>query len=115
MRIANLLPYIVTKIFAFQDRHENKDAYDLVFTLLYVEGGPAAAGEAARSSPVARHSQVIEALALLDERFRNAEQDGPSAYAHFLAAPNADDDHPRLRREAVATVRAFLRGFTAAG
>ena len=35
VRVANLLPYTVLKILAFQDRHENKDAYDLVFTLLH--------------------------------------------------------------------------------
>jgi hypothetical protein len=29
VRVANVLPYTVLKVFAFQDRHENKDAYDL--------------------------------------------------------------------------------------
>jgi len=97
-RIANLLPYI--------------DAYDLVFTLLNVDDGPRAAGEAARSSPVAGESQVLEALALLEERFRDVEQDGPSAYGLFLVAPDGDaDERARLRREAVATVREFLQGF----
>jgi len=99
VRIANLLPYTALKIFAFQDRHENKDAYDLVFTLLHAEDGPGAAGEAARSSPVAAKEQVVEALALLDERFRDVEQDGPSAYGLFLAAPDDDGERARLRRE----------------
>ena len=111
VRIANLLPYTVLKVFAFQDRHENKDAYDLVFTLLHAEDGPGAAGEAARSSPVAAEAQLTESLSLLKERFRDVEQDGPSAYGLFLAGPDDDDERARLRREAVATVRAFLRGF----
>jgi hypothetical protein len=115
VRIANLLPYTVLKIFAFQDRHENKDAYDLVFTLLHADDGPGAAGAAARSSPVAGEAQVAEALALLKERFRDVEQDGPAAYGLFLAAPDEGDQRARLRREAVATVRAFLRGFGSAG
>lgn len=38
-------------------------------------------------------------------------QDGPRAYANFLAGDDADEVL-RLRREAVATVRAFLAGFT---
>lgn len=46
VRVANVLPYTVLKILAFQDRHENKDAYDLVFTLLNHEGGPLVAGRA---------------------------------------------------------------------
>lgn len=111
LRVANVLPYAVLKIFSFQDRHENKDAYDLVFTLLNQEGGPRAAGGAAADSPVARHPQIAEALALLGERFADIAQDGPAAYAAFLASPGDQDDNARLRREAVATVRAFLEGF----
>ncbi|MBI3648618.1 MAG: hypothetical protein HY240_07720 [Actinobacteria bacterium] len=115
VRVANVLPYTVLKILAFQDRHENKDAYDLVFTLLNHEGGPRAAGRAAAASPVAPHSQATEALSLLDERFRDAGQDGPNAYGSFLATPDDEDEKARLRQEAVATVREFLRGFRDAG
>jgi len=111
VRVADVLPYTVLKIFAFQDRHANKDGYDLVFTLLNYEGGPRAAGNAAAKSPVAGHPQVEEALTLLAERFRDAGQDGPSAYASFLGAPGDDEERARLRQEAVATVREFLRGF----
>jgi hypothetical protein len=111
VRVANLLPYTVLKILAFQDRHENKDAYDLVFTLLNHEEGPRAAGRVATASLVAAHPQVKEALALLGERFRDAEQDGPNAYAAFLAEPAGEEGAARLRQEAGATVREFLRGF----
>ncbi len=110
VRLANVLPYTVLKVFAFQDRHENKDSYDLVFTLLNHQGGPNAAGRTAGSSPVAQHPQVNEALALLEERFRTAAQDGPSAYASFLAIRDDDEEKARLRQEAVATVRGFLHG-----
>lgn len=115
VRVANVLPYAVLKIFAFQDRHENKDAYDLVFTLLNHEGGPRSAGRETAASPVAQHPQVLEALDLLQERFRDADQDGPSAHASFLAISDDDDERARLRREAVATVREFLGGFRAEG
>ncbi len=41
VRVAGLLAYVVLKILAFQDRHYNKDAYDLVYTLVnYPGGGP---------------------------------------------------------------------------
>lgn len=112
VRVANILPYVVLKIFAFQDRHENKDAYDLVFTLLYYEGGPRAAGRAAAASVVAERPQVSEALRLLEERFREPGQDGPSAYAWFLANPDDDEEKARLRQEATATVREFLRSLS---
>src|SRR5262249_47188909 len=92
VRVANVLSYTVLKIFAFQDRHENKDACDLVFTLLNYAGGPRAAGRAGGSSPVRDHPQVTEALLLLEERFRDVGQDGPNAYASFLAAHDADEE-----------------------
>lgn len=115
VRVANLLPYAVLKTFAFQERHENKDAYDLVFTLLHARDDPIAAGSAASLSPVATHEHVIEGLALLEERFSDVEQDGPHAYGNFLADVDDDEGKGRLRQEAVATVRAFLRGFRDAG
>lgn len=78
--MANLLPHAVLKIFAFQDGHENKDAYDLVFTLLNHKGGLRVAGQAA---PVAKHPQVSEALILLGERLSDAGQDGPNVRVVF--------------------------------
>lgn len=113
VRVANVLPYTVLKILAFQDRHENKDAYDLVFCLLHFGDGPQAAGKEAARSPVARDPRVTDALGLLAERFHDVDQDGPVAYATFLAEPDDDDEAARLRREAVATVRTFLDAFHA--
>jgi hypothetical protein len=114
LRVANVLPYTVLKILAFQDRHENKDSYDLVFCLLHFGDGPHAAGREAAQSAVARDPQVADALALLAERYDDADQDGPTAYAAFLADPGDDGEAARLRREAVATVRGFLDAFHAA-
>jgi hypothetical protein len=111
VRVANVLPYTVLKILAFQDRHENKDAYDLIFTLLNHEGGPRSAGDAAGTSPISDYEQVKEALPLLEERFRDTSQDGPSAYALFLSEQGDDEGAGRLRQEAIATVREFLVGF----
>ena len=111
VRVANVLPYTVLKIFAFQDRHENKDAYDLGFTLFNYEGGPIAAGKAASSSPVKAHPKVVAALRLLEERFRDISQDGPHAYASFLADPDDEEAKARLHQEAVAIVSNFFDGF----
>jgi hypothetical protein len=110
LRVANVLPYVVLKIFAFQDRHENKDAYDLVFTLLSGNRGPRAVGRAAAESAVARHAHVIEAMGLMEAGFRDAAQDGPSAYASFLAS-DGEEQKARLRQQAAATIQAFIGGF----
>lgn len=113
VQVANILPYLVLKTFAFQDRHENKDAYDLVFTLLNYPSGPRAAGRVAAASAVARHEQVGEALTLLAERFRDVDQDGPAAYASFLAEPDDEEEKARLRQASFATILEFLGGFSA--
>ncbi len=114
VRVANLLPFTLLKVLAFQDRHENKDSYDLVFCLLHFGDGPDAAGREAARSAIARDARVTDALELLGERFRDVDQDGPTAYGTFLAAPGDSEEAARLRREAVATVRAFLVAFHAA-
>lgn len=111
VRVAALLPYIVLKIFAFQERHEHKDAYDLLFTVLNFNGDAHDAGQVAAGSPIAEHTQVAEAVTLLQERFSDAAQDGPSAYGLFLGEPGDEEGRARLRQEAVAAVRAFVRGF----
>lgn len=112
VRVANILPYVALKIFAFQDRHDNKDAYDLGFTLLNYNGGPHAAGQAAANSSVRNHPQIKDALKLLEERFRDTSNDGPNAYAAFLAAGNDEEEKARLRQEAVAIVSDFLGGLS---
>jgi predicted nucleotidyltransferase len=114
VRVANLLPYTVLKILAFQDRHENKDAYDVVFCLLNFGEGPDAAGLDAAHSAIARDARVTEAIELLAERFSDVDQDGPVAYGAFLAASDDPEEAARLRREAVATVGAFLAAFRTA-
>jgi hypothetical protein len=111
VRVCGLLPYIVLKILAFQDRHDNKDAYDLTFCLLNFGDGPNAAGIAAASSPAVSHPQVVGALRLLHERFADSDRDGPASYAAFLAQPDDEESAARLRREAAAVVKAFLDSF----
>lgn len=110
VRVAGLLSFIALKILAFQDRHNNKDAYDLVFTLVnYPGGGPRAAARAAANSPLRYEPMVFNALRMLGERFADIDHDGPQAYANFLA--DLDDDHAakaRLRNTAVAAVSQFL-------
>ena len=108
-RVAGLLAYIVLKILAFQERHHDKDAYDLVYTLVnYPNGGPPAAGRAAATSPIREAPQAFEALRLLKERFINVDRDGPNAYANFFPNTHDPQDTARRRNEAVAAVTQFL-------
>lgn len=114
VRVAGLLSYTVLKILAFQDRHENKDAYDLVYCLLNFSDGPEDAGRRAANSAIRDEPQVQDALQLLAARFASTDQDGPHGYAAFLDDGDAEEV-ARLRREAIAVVRQFLSAFDAKG
>lgn len=114
VRVAGITSYVVLKIFAFQDRHEDKDSYDLVFTLLNHPGGPGQAGKVSAASAIHPSPVVQEAFVLLSERFVDIGHDGPAAYARFMAEVDDDDERSMvLRREAVAVVREFLAVATA--
>lgn len=108
VRVANLLPYLVLKIQAFQDRHAPKDVYDLVFCVRNWPEGPAAAGRAAGASPILGDATCASALKLLAERFDTIGHDAPVAYRDFLAPTGRDPDE--LRQEAVAVIREFRSG-----
>lgn len=110
MRVANNLPHVGSRLSRFRIGTGTKDACDLVDTLLHPEGGPRAAGAAARASPLGDDDQVGEALMLLGERFPDIGQDGPRGYATFLAERHDSDGAVRRCQEAVATVRAFFAG-----
>lgn len=108
VRVADILSYTVLKILAFQDRHENKDSYDLIYCLLNFGQGPEDAGRAAAQSAIRDEPQVRHALQLLAQRFESVDQDGPHAYGTFLADYGDDQEAARLRQEALAVVRDFL-------
>ncbi len=111
LRVAGILSYVVLKTLAFQDRHHEKDAYDLIYTLMnYPNGGPHTAGRVAATSPVREEPQVIEALRLLSRCFNNTNRDGPRFYANFQADPDDTEGKARLHNEAVAAVTQFING-----
>jgi hypothetical protein len=64
--------------------------------------------DGAPPSAIRRDRQVEDALRLLSERFADADQDGPHAYAAFLSDADDHEETARLRQEAVAVVRDFL-------
>lgn len=110
VRVTGLLPFVVLKIFAFQDRHEPKDSYDLVWVLLNHDGGPEAAGRQMAISPSASDGLVESAMTLLRERFASAAHDGPVAYASFQARADTEEA-ARAQQEATEVVRLALRAF----
>jgi len=110
VKIANILPLLVLKSFALQERDKDKDAYDIVWTLNAYGDGPASVAVVAHGSPIVGGTDVHEAMELLRTNFRTPDHSGPAKYARFEAVnPEDSDEVDRLRRYAQGTVAEFLR------
>lgn len=117
VRVANVVPFVVLKALAYDDRFEEKDAYDLVYCLMHYGDGPAdvAAQFADRlerwpDEPLLNHAlDILHAHFTSDERTPGTRKDGPTSYARFLADPGRRDLDARHREDAAAVVELFLR------
>jgi len=111
VRVTGLFSFVVLKVFAYQDRHHAKDAYDLIHVLQYQPGGAAASGGLLAGSPVGADDLAIEAFRMLAEHFGDPGMDGPTDYGRFMDATGDPEVAARYRNEAVAVVDAVLRAY----
>jgi hypothetical protein len=84
-RVGSLLPFVVLKAFAIDERNKSKDSYDIVWTLNAYREGPRSCVERIAESPVINHPDVPVAINHLRTHFRTPEHRGPSQYAIFRA------------------------------
>ena len=112
VRHADIVSFVCLKAFAFDDRLEDKDAYDVLYCIENVPGGVAAAAQAFRHA-VKRtsHRDTIRlALDILRQRFATDpdiygyRKDGPAAVVAFEHEDLPDPDLRILRRRNVSTV-----------
>jgi predicted nucleotidyltransferase len=116
IRVAGIVPFVVLKALAYQDRFEEKDAYDLIYCLSYYRAGPVdvAAAFAHSMQQFPDEPLFAQAVAILRDRFTADEytpgtrKDGPVSYARFLTDPGRSDLDARCRQEAAGVVQAFL-------
>ena len=104
LRYADLVSFTCLKAFAFDQRHERKDAYDLVYCIEFANGGIDAVAEAFRVAREGKHADVIEeALGIMRKSFTDDDEtegyrkDGPVAVAKFELG-EAEDDEVREAR-----------------
>lgn len=109
VKVANLLPWLVLKAFALQERTKDKDAYDVVWTLNAYREGPESAAEATLQSPVAADAVVRDGIDALRASFRTENHSGAASYARFFGVSDDEEQPTRLARFAHATVERFLR------
>ncbi len=117
VRVSNLVPFIVLKLLAFEDRGEPKDAYDIVYCLENFKRGPAdvAAEIANRLAAWPEETLLPHALDILRQRFASdetvagARKDGPANYALFLTDPGRPELNAQRRQNAAAVAEEVLR------
>ena len=104
LRYADIVSFTCLKAFAFDQRHERKDAYDLVYCIEFAAGSLDAVAEAFQTARKGKHATVIEeALGILRTRFTDDpktegyRKDGPVAVAQFEHG-EAEDDATRDTR-----------------
>lgn len=118
VRFADVVGFIVLKAIAYDERHENKDAADLVHVMRYAGDIGWVAAQFAERIAVGQHVDAIEeALAALKRRFCDGEgveghlRDGPVSCGMFAHGPDAnkDDDRALEQRNVSGLVTEFLR------
>lgn len=103
VRHADIVSFTCLKSFAFNHRHENKDAYDLIYCIERFEGGVEYVAEKFRLAIEGgiRSNEIFQALEILERRFIGSNQiegylrDGPVAVAKF----ELDSTDPNELRE----------------
>lgn len=109
-RFAGLSGYLLAKCTALRERDLVRDAYDIVYVLLYNHaGGPRHAARALRSSPLADELPRMGRLfAELRARFAGPQQFGPQSFATEMRRVTPDADPAVLAQDAVAAMSEFL-------
>lgn len=107
IRVASIVPFLVMKGMALEDRLKEKDAWDIYYCLLCYPGGIDALVEEFR--PHLSHGLVQEGLAKIAKHFSSLEAIGPRFVADFEEA-NGREERERIIRDAFERVGAFLKG-----
>jgi len=121
IRVAGIAPFVLLKALAYEDRAEEKDAYDLVYTIANYKGGPKAVGnvfaDRANRSGIDRvlFDRAVAALRnrfASDEKSEGHRKDGPTSYARFLTDPARTEQDSLNRRNASAVIEEFLAHYS---
>ena len=107
IRVASIVPFIVMKGMALNDRLKEKDAYDVYYCLNNYPGGLDAIIN--EFKPHITNSLVLEGLQKIDGKFASVNHFGPRSIADFNAITDTDE-RERVQRDSFERVDYFLRG-----
>lgn len=117
IRYADVVSFIVLKAIAFNQRHERKDAADLVHVMRYWGTLDALAEAFSNRMSTKSHTAAIDRAVLVlaanfcdEEGIAGFRKDGPSAVANFHGLQEGtDDDRIRAQRDVSGMVTYFLQ------
>lgn len=105
VRVASIVPFLVMKAMALDQRLKAKDAWDIVYCLRNYRGGMDAIVVA--FGPHLRHGLVQDGLRRLAGRFSSINDTGPVHVAEFDNVVDVDERN-RIRREAFERVQHLI-------
>lgn len=105
LRVASLVPFIVMKSIALDERLKEKDSWDIYYCIRNYPAG--AEGVTNAFTPHIDHGLVKEGLTLLAKHFGSVDGVGPSHVADFAEVSDAEE-RARIRRDAFEQVRYVL-------
>ena len=105
IRVASIVPFIVMKAMALDDRLKEKDAWDIYYCLLAYPGAIDAL--ASEFLPHLSHGLVQEGLKKIAKHFSSVKALGPKFVADFEEADDPEEMN-RIIRDAFERVNAFL-------
>lgn len=106
IRVASLVPFLITKGMALDDRLKEKDAWDIYYCFVAYPGGIDALAEEFR--PHLSHGLVQEGLTKIAKHFSSLKALGPRFVAAFEEADDAEELE-RITRDAYERINAFLK------
>jgi len=107
VRVASVVPFIVMKGMALNDRLKEKDAYDVYYCLKNYPGGLDTLIE--EFKPHVGNGLVQEGLNKIAGKFASINHFGPKAIADFDAITD-NEERERVQRDAFERVDYFLKG-----
>ncbi len=107
VRVASVVPFIVMKGMALNDRLKEKDAYDVYYCLKNFPGGLDILTN--EFKPHIGNKLVIEGLQKIAGKFASVNHFGPRAIADFDAISDFEE-RERVQRDAFERVDYFLKG-----
>jgi hypothetical protein len=105
VRVASVVPFLIMKGMALDERLKEKDAWDIYFCLLHYPGGIAALAEAFR--PHLEHGLIREGIEKIRKHFSSLNHIGPKFVADFEEVEDTEE-RALIMRDAYERVKALL-------